>query len=112
MKPQFDFPRTENSDVREWLKQADKNFEALQEQDRQAKEAGILVGRFIQEQFADGYAYYVVTKENKKMVRINAVSGMGDDWRIPYWGEETNIEKSYLLDSISRREDLAKLFQG
>lgn len=111
MTVQYNFPRSNDlSDVSKWLKEADDNFKALEEQDKKARRSGTLVGRYIQEQYADGYAFYVITKENKKSVRIHVVSGLGDDWVIPYWGEETSVDKQYALQSIQYRDNLKRIF--
>jgi uncharacterized protein YutD len=63
-----------------------KNIAKLEENDRKAAEKGSLIGRYIQESYADGYAYYVITKVKKNTVTIKSVKGIGDDWEIPYWG--------------------------
>ena len=77
------------------------NFKKLQKQDKMAKKVGKLVGRYIDEPWADGNAFYVIVKENKTSVRIRVVTGIGDDWIIlqpPNWlfrlkqGQFTNSE--------------------
>ena len=92
------------------LDEHDDNFKKLQKQDEMAKEVNRLVGRYIDEPWADGKAFYVIVKENKKSVRIRVVTGIGDDWVIPYWGEETTIEKSYAIQRINYRDKMAELF--
>lgn len=89
----------------------DKNWEDLRRQDRIAKQAGILLGRYIQEPYADSHAVYVITHEYKHKVKIKVVTGIGDDWVIPYWGEETTIEKDYAESSIGFRDSLAEAFK-
>lgn len=96
--------------MEDFVKQWEENQRKLDEKDAKAKAEGKLVGRFIQEPFADGYAIYEITKENKKTVRIRVVDGIGDDWRIPYWGDEATIEKSYALKSLAWRDKMNKLF--
>jgi hypothetical protein len=113
--PQTNFPVTDINkfkfpkDMDEYFKQFNKNFEALSKQDEEAAKQGKLVGRVIQEQIADGYAYYVIIRENKKTVRIRRATGLGDDWTIPYWGDEATIEKNYVLNQFQWKEDLAKI---
>lgn len=97
-------------DIDARLKIDDDNFKRLEECDKKAKERGSLVGRFIQEQYADSYAYYQIIKENKKTVRIRVCTGIGDSWTIPYWGKEATIEKSYAIESIRRRDALNRIF--
>lgn len=89
-----------------------KNIEALVREDKIAKEKGVLVGRYIKEQYADGYALYKITKETKYKVTIEVVKNVGDDWEIPYWGEKSIISKKYALDNILRRDGLEELFGG
>jgi len=90
----------------------DANFKALQEEDKRAKEEGKLVGRYLEEHYADGYAYYRIVRENKKSVRIEVVTGIGDDWVLPYWGEKSSISKGYAQESLFRRDAMLRLFKG
>jgi hypothetical protein len=105
MSVKTEFPRG-----KDFLADTDRNFKALEEQDAKAKEAGKLVGRFIQEPFADSFAYYVIVKENKVTVRIRVCTGLGDDWVIPYWGEETTIKKDYAEMSVGYRDKMEQMF--
>lgn len=92
--------------MEEW----DRNMKAITAKDTAAKEKGILLGRYIQEQYADGYAFYEIIKVNKKSVRIQVLTGLGDDWMIPMWGQKTSIPMKYAVDSVARRDGLAKFF--
>lgn len=87
-----------------------KNWEALEECDRKAKARGELKGRYIAEPYADGKAVYQIIREDKKTVRIRVCTGLGDDWVLPYWGEETSIDKNYAIQRIAQRDALAELF--
>lgn len=87
-----------------WSQAFRDNFESLKRQDQKAKDAGKLVGRYIDESVADGAAYYVIVADGPSTVRIRLVTGVGDDYRIPYWGEETTIEKEYALRKIGWRD--------
>jgi len=89
----------------------DRNFANLSEADKEAKEKGQLVGRYLAEPYADGRAYYRVVKEGAKTVVIEVVTGIGDDWIIPYWGERAVIKKEYAIQSIARRDALDKIFE-
>lgn len=93
-------PKKGTSVIDNYCQQWDANRQVLEEQDRKAKEQGTLVGRLIREAYADSYACYVVIKENKKTVRIKVTKGVGDDWIIPYWGEETTIDKDYAIKHL------------
>ena len=97
-------------DFKDMKKKWDKNDKALVKEDRKAKEKGCLVGRYIQEPFADGYAFYKIVKENKKTVVIEVIKNLGDDWVIPYWGEKTTIDKRYAIMSVEWRDKAEKIF--
>lgn len=86
------------------------NFRALEAEDAEARRNGTLVGRYIKEPIADGYAFYKIVKENKATVKIQVVTDIGDDWRVPYWGNSTTIPKSYAIKSIGMEDKLAELF--
>lgn len=88
----------------------EENMRKLKENDRKAKEKGTLVGRFIEEPYADGAAIYRIIRENKNTVRIKVVVDIGDDWIIPYWGKEATIDKSYVLSKLAFRDRLHEMF--
>lgn len=95
------------------IKHGEVNYKALEKQDAEARKAKTLVGRYISEPHADGHAVYVITKENGldgKTVCIHVVTGLGDDWQIPYWGTEATIARKYAMDSIRRREVMVDIF--
>lgn len=89
----------------------DKNFNALVESDQVAKERGALVGRYVSEPFADGQAFYKVVAETKTKVKIEVVSGIGDDWVIPYWGSKATISKDYARKRIAFRDAMDEIFK-
>ena len=97
-------------------KQADKimreNWETIIKMDKAAKAQGVLVGRYIDHPFADGAAVYQVTKETKKTCTIEVVTGIGDDWVLPAWGEKITLPRSQVLSFIKSREGLAAIFGG
>lgn len=80
----------------------DKNWATIEAWDKEARANKTLIGRTVCESYADGAAVYVVTKENKTTLQITVCQGIGDDWVIPYWGEKTNVKKSYLLPRLER----------
>lgn len=94
----------------DFVEAINKNWERLQQCDKEAKEKGELAGRYIDEPFADGKAIYQIIRVNKKTVRIRVCTGLGDDWIIPYWGEETSIDKTYALNKVAQRDALDELF--
>ena len=89
----------------------DAAFRRLSQQDLRGKMFGRLKGRYLQEQIADGYAYYVIIRENKTTVRIKHAVGFGDDYSVPYWGEETTIKKDYAANRIEQRDNMAAYFK-
>jgi len=94
----------------EIFKLYEENFQRMEDEDAAAKAAGTLVGRYIREPYADGAAFYKITQEAKKTVRIQVVTGIGDDWIIPYFGKDTTIEKAYAVRNIKGRDTLAEIF--
>lgn len=95
--------------IEDLLKRWETNREKMQQKDKEAKEKGVLKGRYIREPYADGYAFYEIIRENKNTVRIRVVKGIGDDWVIPYWGEETSIDKEYALQNLAQRDFFSEL---
>lgn len=87
-----------------------ENWDKLEAEDKQAKDQNQLVGRYITEPYADGKAVYIITKENKKTVDIEVVTGIGDDWVIPYWGKKARINKKYAIDSLFSRDKITAIF--
>lgn len=89
-----------------------ENWNKLFKKDQELKEKGELVGRFIQESYADGFAVYTIKTIKGKKALIQVVTGIGDDWRIPYWGDKALIDLKYAVQNIERRDTLNKLFEG
>lgn len=69
------------------------NLATIQGWEDAAKKSRAWVGRTLTDGVGDGYAIYVVVKENKKSVRIKVCRGVGDDWTSRHWGEECSIDK-------------------
>jgi len=90
----------------------DKNFEMLTACDREAKEKGKLVGRYIRHPYADGYAFYQVVKELRASVDIEVCAGLGDDWILPAWGRQCRITKDKALEFITQRDKLEEIFRN
>ena len=93
------------------LKQHDNNWKKLYKKDQTLKGKGELIGRYIQESYADGYAIYTLEKIKGKKGLIRVVTDIGDDWRIPYWGDKAWIDLEYAKMSIERRDKLDELFK-
>lgn len=88
----------------------DNKFEELMASDRKAKKAGVLVGRFYREQIADGYSFYLITKENKTRCKLEVVCGIGDDWTIPRFGEMAWVGKKEVLRNLGHRDKFDEFF--
>jgi len=89
-----------------------ENQAILDQIDSEAKDKGELLWRYIQEPFADGYAIYQIIKVNKKSVRIEVCTGLGDDWVIPYWGEEATIDLDHAQWRLQIRDNLNSFFSN
>ena len=98
--------------VSEWTKSFDDNWNKLVAQDKEAKEKGEMLGRYITHPYADGCATYLITKINQKSVVIEVCVGLGDDWVLPAWGVKTSIPKKLAFSFLDRRDGLAELFGG
>jgi len=89
-----------------------ENQVLLDQIDADARAKGELLWRYIQEPFADGYAVYQIIRVNKKSVRIKVCGGLGDDWIIPYWGEEATIDIEHAQWRLQMRDNLNSLFSN
>jgi len=87
----------------------DRNHAQLNRIDKEAKDAGKLEGRYISEPYADGYAFYQITKAGLRKVKIVLCTGLGDDWAIPYWGAGTSIDREY-AEVLLKNKDLMNSF--
>jgi hypothetical protein len=87
------------------------NCEKTEKIDFRAQQAGKIAGRYITESYADGNAVYVVAREYKTQMLIKALTGLSDDWRIPYWGDKATVDKDYIVSKIRQRDALAEMFQ-
>jgi len=92
------------------IKRWDETWKDVEDMDNEAKAAGTIIGRYIDEPIADGKAIYLITNEYKNKVKIKVVTGLGDDWRVPYWGDVATIDKDYALSKLKYRDSLAELF--
>lgn len=64
-------------------------------------------GRYLNFPCADGYAYYEIIRKNKKTVRIRVITEIGDNWVVPYIGEENAVDQELALSNIGLRDFLA-----
>jgi hypothetical protein len=94
------------------LARYDKNWQALEQADQQAKAQGVLLNRYIKHAYADGYAVYRITKVNKASVQVRVVTGIGDDWVLPAWGREATIPLRTAQQLVSFRDATDAIFEG
>ena len=97
-------------DYKDILAEHDKNFAAMEARDKAAKEAGTMVGRYINYPVADGYAYYEIVKVNLRTVVVVCLTGLGDDWVLDLWGAKARIGRLYAETHLARRDAWAELF--
>lgn len=93
-------------------KQYEANWQALDARDKAAKAAGTLVGRYIKHAFADSFAVYEITKVTKRTAHIKVVTGIGDDWVLPAWGESSRISLKIAQELVDHRDRMDALFGG
>lgn len=96
-------PLTER-DEPNFVSRIEANQAQIQVIDEEARLNDQLLYRFLYEQYADGYAVYQIIRVNKTSCRVRVCVEIGDDWEIPYWGQETTIPLDYARESISRRD--------
>ena len=75
------------------MKDMETNYANLKKIDQKVKSQGGILGRYIQEPYADGYAIYQVVEEKATKVKLRVVTGIGDDWTLPMWGRESMVDK-------------------
>lgn len=92
------------------IRKLENNFKVLNDVDAWAKKHNRLVGRYIKEQIADGYAFYIIVKETKNKVKIELCKNLGDDYCVPYFGDSATIDKAYAKKNIELRDKLTEMF--
>jgi hypothetical protein len=87
-----------------------KSQEKLQEEiDELAKANNTILGRQIKFPMGDGYAYYVITKVNKKTVEITWVKYC-DAWQDRRAGYQSLLNFDYANQQVKGQDRLAELF--
>jgi len=87
-----------------------KRQEKLQEEiDELAKANDTILGRQIKFPMADSYAYYVITKVNKRTVEITWVKYC-DAWQDSRAGYCSNLNFDYANQQVRGQDRLAELF--
>ena len=89
-----------------------KRQEELQEElDELAKANDTILGRQIKFPMADSYAYYIITKVNKKTVEITWVKYC-DAWQDKRAGYCANLDIEYATAEVKGQDRLAELFSA
>lgn len=73
---------------------------------------GCKVGKLIKFQVADGYAYYVIARVNKKTVKLEWRGFSMDRYVEPVLGFEGTMDKERLEQIIGFEDNLTSLFGG
>ena len=87
-----------------------KNWHRMNEIDAASRDKGTILGRYVQKQIADGYAYYQIVQAMGSKVQIVRVTGVGDDWTEPTWGDVAWIDREFAVANINRRDTLNSMF--
>ena len=86
-------------------------FDTLKANDAAAKARGELVGRYIQESVADGYAYYVIVRHTGSKVKVEHQQGIADGYSVRMIESMNgNIPAKYARENIGWRDQRDGLF--
>jgi len=80
-------------DMKAWNEMIERNRAIIRGWNDKSVKGKNWVGRTLTDQVGDGYAVYVVVKENTLSVRVKVCRGLGDDWVSRYFGEEKTVKK-------------------
>lgn len=95
----------------DFMAEHDRLWKEFNERDAAAKDADELIGRYIQESIADGYAYYVITeRQGESMVQVEHIDYL-DGYNVPMIDSADGlIPLKYALENIARRDRWAEYF--
>jgi hypothetical protein len=107
--PSYDFKTNTFTPGDEYGEYVQKEYKKAKEKSKKAKG---LANKLFSVGVADGKAYYVVVKENKKTCRVQW-RGFGlDRYTDAILGWECTVEKERIADRVKAEEGLAALFAG
>jgi CRISPR/Cas system-associated exonuclease Cas4 (RecB family) len=94
------------TDISNKMKMQDKIINEIKDM---SKSNNTLLGRVLKFQVADSYAYYIITKVNKKSVKVEWIDYYAGwaDHRIGYRGL---LDLSYTKQTIESEDKLSKIF--
>lgn len=87
----------------------DAQDEIMSELKKLAQEENTLLGRIIKFPKADSYAMYVITKVNKKTVRVDWFDWC-DGWVDDRCGYAATVDIDYVRQKVNGEDALSKLF--
>jgi len=91
----------------------DREYNEMVACDKAAGEANKLVGRYLKERAADGYAFYTIESINKDGSLVIENTGIYDGWSIPMYEEMSDyFPRQYAIQNISARESTEALFHA
>ena len=98
-------------ETKDIMAELDKDFNKMEAKDKAAKESGTLIGRYIAEPHADGYAHYEITHVyGDGTVRLKHLQ-IYDAWRSPLIEEmKHSFPLSYVLKNLKARDGIAAIF--
>jgi hypothetical protein len=82
----------------------------MEMEDKMAKAEGRLVGRYLKEGIADGYAFYRITKVSQRTATLVHIKGIGDNYRVPMLGDGGTAKLSYVQQNVEWRDALSEIF--
>lgn len=93
-------------------KRMDREYQEMITQDESARDSSQLIGRYLKERAADGFAYYIIDGRNADgSLRLEHVA-IYDGYTIPmYEGMIDCFPRQYALKNITAREEMETLFR-
>lgn len=99
-------------DIDEYLKAIEKNEEFLDKIDKEQKDAGSILYRYLSFPVAaDGKAMYQITQICGAVVKISSCKGLGDDYEYPEYGTEAVIPTEIAKRILDQRDEWAKIVE-
>ena len=90
----------------------DREYDEMVARDKEAAVNDELVGRYLKESAADGYAYYVIESVNADGSLVVERQDIYDGWSVPmYEGMSDCFPRKYALQNIASRESMEALMK-
>lgn len=98
-----------SGDWKAFERNSEANMKQLREIDKQQKEKGDILYRYLSFPYADGFSLYQITGLNARTVNIKSVTGIGDDWQS--LGEKATLDYANVMDNLNHRDHLDEIFK-